>query len=227
MPRIAADKTRVVTLPLGVIEGRADFPFILALDPGGTTGWAWYDPIVGSVECGQFGPHAHHAELMTLIARVHGYASVCGRPFVLLYEEFDFRQEDSPLREATRKFLNTLRSNRTMPVGQIIGALEKIVEVWAGRDKLVLDSKEYIGICKLAVQQLDGVTLSSHNASAAKAFVKDNKLSALGWYKATVGLTHARDALRHLVRDMMTTRRVRAPLTTAWMDLHKTNGVRR
>jgi hypothetical protein len=163
---------------------------------------------------------------MNLIVQVHALAESQGRRFVLLFEEFDFRQEDGPLREALRRFLNQLRANRSMPVSKILRALETIVEIWAGRDRLVLDSKEYIGVCKYAVQTLSNVELASHNASAAKTFVKDIKLRALGWYRPTEAMPHARDALRHLVRWMMTTGRVRAPITTVFMGIHRTNGVK-
>lgn len=154
---------------------------IIALDPGGTTGWAtWEDSILGSSESygegrnvkvpygdtditgwfsyGQLGPNEHHLELETLLGLEHSehdYTVVC--------ESFQYRSG--------------------------------IVAQY--RPNLVLDSVEYIGVVKYFVQDrgLAG-RLYMQTASAAKDFITDDKLKRLNlWIK---GQQHARDALRHL-----------------------------
>lgn len=86
------------------------------------------------------------------------------------------------------------------------------------RDRLVLDSKEYIGVIKLATQMHEGITLASHTASEGISFIGDNKLMALGWHHPTRAMPHARDALRHLLRYLVVTLKVQAPITTAWFS---------
>ena len=69
---------------------------IVALDPGGTTGWAtWQDEATGHTgtpwdhfNIGQIGPEEHHLELYNWLGhlQVHDYTVVC--------ESFEFRQHD-------------------------------------------------------------------------------------------------------------------------------------
>lgn len=93
------------------------------------------------------------------------------------------------------------------------------------RDNLVLDSREYIGVVKLAKQEADFVVendseeqtfeIVSFTASAGKFFVGDKKLRMLGWYEPTAGQPHARDALRHLCRHLVVNLRSRL-VTDKW-----------
>lgn len=62
--------------------------------------------------------------------------------------------------------------------------------------KVELVSRDYIGVIKLYAQQ-HSITPVFHTASAAKAFVTDDKLKALDVYKP--GNPHANDAMRHLI----------------------------
>lgn len=148
---------------------------ILALDPGGTTGWArmqanallipafsekteFYD-----VEWtrGQLGPHPHHTELMTLLELSHTeeYRIVC--------ESFEYR-------------------NRSRP-------------------GLVLDSVEYIGVTKLFVadRKSEHIPLAMQTAAMGKGFVKDENIKKLGlWFPSQ---KHAMDATRHLLYYMINT----------------------
>jgi hypothetical protein len=58
---------------------------VVALDPGGTTGWASYDLDTEQMERRQLGPGKHHGEL---------YATLCVEmPDVLVVEDFRYRQQ--------------------------------------------------------------------------------------------------------------------------------------
>lgn len=207
-----SDPKRTVTLPLGIIDG-LDIPILLAVDPGRTTGYAWYNPWTGNVVCGQLGPEHHHRELLDLITTLRELS--CGK-LVIVYEKFDFRQNVDAVRGALRRYINRLRKGEILKLRTIVTDLERIVETQTSPEGLVLDSREYIGIIKLSAQQFEGIELVSNSASTALGFIKDNKLQAMGWYQQTVGLTHARDALRHLLQDLVSHRKVREPITTMW-----------
>ena|ERR1700712_319671 len=126
---------------------------MIALDPGGTTGWSTYTAgqmigPTGELEfydeewaCGQLGPGPHHEELWDLLhfQRVESYFVVC--------ESFEFR-----------------------------GGAAKV------RDNLNLDSKEYIGVAKL-YSQTEGVPLRFQTAAMGKGFITDSKIKkAMLWY---------------------------------------------
>ena len=145
---------------------------VIALDPGGTTGWAmWQDTkFPGTFEgrdekvwehftCGQIGPEEHHEELYELLERMQTHK------FIVICESFEFRQSDNH------------------------------------REGTVLISREYIGVAKLFTKRRGGLNLQVHyvsqSPSQAKGFVSDEKLKAMGLY--VPGQRHARDALKHLV----------------------------
>jgi len=201
----------MVTLQLGVIDG---VPDIFTLDPGETSGWAYYSSVSGKVECGQLGPKVHHNELLTLI-EYYLALSVDNR-LELVFETFEFRQNEDVLRRALRKFIAELRTGEKRSLKGIIDRLAVIAEMWPSRDRLVLDSREYIGVAFLATQRNVGVSLVQQSPSEALSFIGDQKLEALGWYYLTAGLPHARDALRHLQRRLVVGHKVKAPITTAW-----------
>jgi hypothetical protein len=226
MTRIASDPTRVVELPLGLIESVQ--AIVLALDPGKTTGYAYYLPWSGNVTCGQLGPNGHHRDLMELIDMLAHIIrddpdtpEDCPLeywPISVVYEQFEFRQNDEAIRGALRKYVARLKRGDIKSLRAIVDALEDIVEIWPGRDGLELISREYIGVAKLATQTHANVKIYSQSASDAKSFVKDNKLKALDWYRLTVAMPHARDALRHLLKHLVSTRNVEGPITTAWRN---------
>lgn len=75
--------SKTIMLPLDhPIEG--ELSSVLALDPGGTTGWAILPRDKDSVLCGQIGPGDHHAELW-------GFLSSLGNHTVVM-ESFQYRQ---------------------------------------------------------------------------------------------------------------------------------------
>lgn len=88
----AVDKRQTVELPLGPIPmDQGEFPFLLALDPGGTTGWALYNPISGKVICGQMGPEDHHFELRLFLREQLRVATYAIRDLIVVCESFEFR----------------------------------------------------------------------------------------------------------------------------------------
>lgn len=209
---VRSDPNRTVRIDLGVVDDR-EIPFILAVDPGGTTGYALYDPITGKVECSQIGPHAHHLELENTILTFMDLAEGNSRPLVVLYEQFEFRQDygaDKVFRAVTA-LVNTLRSKKEHKLSEIIRELENILEFRTNRDKLVLISREYIGVIRAcAARNAQTIRVESQSASEALWFIKDDKLQALGWYEPTVAMPHARDALRHLARTLLRTYKMKA-----------------
>lgn len=169
---------------------------VIALDPGGTTGWAtytatkmsvvdddrmiteWYNPVWN---CGQLGPEEHHDRLEALLEseRVTDYTVVC--------ESFEFRQGKQ-------------------------------------RNNLDLSSKEYIGVVKL-FKRRENVPTVFQTAGQAKTFIPDKavgglvanqKLKVLGLYHPNH--KHAMDAMRHLVTYLVQKER-RYDLVTKWKDL--------
>lgn len=163
---------------------------IIALDPGGTTGWSTYTATRMALPepgyeyydekwaCGQIGPEEHHFLLSEFLGmqRTQSYVIVC--------ESFEFRNMD--------------RRNR---------------------DNLSLISREYIGVVKRFYQAIKAkmpeadVKLVMQTASLAKGFIPDSgaqankKIREAGlWYPDQ---KHAMDATRHLLwylvnRDMRT-----------------------
>lgn len=149
---------------------------ILALDPGGTTGWAYWtddDPDRESEwERGQLSDRPHHTALWELLCTV--------QPDVLIYERFQYQRRE----------------------------LDKGVS-------LVLDSVEYIGVCKLWIHtgRLVDTKLVEQTPAQAKNLWSDEKVKALGLW--IPGQSHAMDATRHLLYYRVVTlgqREVLAPL---------------
>ena len=63
------------------------------------------------------------------------------------------------------------------------------------------------GLLSLALL-FDNVEVVLQSPGEAKALVTDDRLRTLGWYDAVKGKEHARDALRHLVRWLVQTKRM-------------------
>lgn len=211
------DVNRIITLDFEPIP---NVPDMLTLDPGTTTGWAYYCHGARKVECGQLGPKSHQLELLTLIE--YKLALSPDDSLELLFERFEFRHFEEALRRILRAYIHELRhgsldtSIKGRSLSVIIDRLAQIAESVHTKDNLVLDSREYIGIAKLATQRNGGrILLASQNASEALSFATDNVLDALGWLTPTRGLPHARDALRHLVKRLVSRYGVRHPITTA------------
>lgn len=222
---MSKDVNRIVTLELGIIP---NVPDMFDVDPGTTSGWAHYCSSTGKVECGQLGPSCHQLELLTLIE--YKLALSPDDSLELLFERFEFRHFEEALRRALRGYINQLRAGdpNTMVKGRalnvITNKLSEIAESIHTKYNLVLDSREYIGTCKLAAQRNPGrIQLASQGASEALSFATDNMLEALGWLVPTRGLPHARDALRHLVKRLVSRYGVRHPITTACFKAMKSD----
>lgn len=87
--------SKTVELPLtfgNLGEGQFSFPetipSIMSLDPGGTTGWAWFNRRKAIIECGQLNGQ-HHWELLRLLDLRDVEYEV---PSEIVYESFQFRQ---------------------------------------------------------------------------------------------------------------------------------------
>lgn len=59
---------------------------IVALDPGGTTGWAWYNTDLKDWRRGEIGPGEHHEQLYDLMSSL--------LPDVLIYERFNYQRRE-------------------------------------------------------------------------------------------------------------------------------------
>lgn len=183
-----------VELPLDLerVGGQFSFPLsigcIEALDPGGTTGWAFFNPTRHFISCGQLTGDHHkslydHLDRHYMEASSDDYGTLDANPFFeIVCESFEFRQHH--------------------------GVFDQ--------DKVELDSKEYIGVTKL-YSDVECVPIHFQTASLAKHFVGDDKLRRLGWYDKTKGMVHARDALRHLIYYLIVVKRVTTPFTNKWL----------
>ena len=58
----------------------------MALDPGGTTGWVFYDSYLDIWEVGQIGPHEHHQTLWRLLEDY--------KPNIIIDERFEYQRRD-------------------------------------------------------------------------------------------------------------------------------------
>ena len=148
-------------------------PNILALDPGGTTGFCWYCPsgqYNRGPDRGHIGPHEHHDELYRFLGDV--YKASVGIPqqpeqLHIVCESFEFRRT-----ERHRDFIDYI-------------------------------PREYIGVVKLFYQrfrsspgiQPASLLLTQQTAMQAKNFFDDDKVKALGLW--VPGKKHAMDATRH------------------------------
>jgi hypothetical protein len=212
------NKSVRVTLPLG--ETDKPVAVIAAFDPGGTTGYSWYSPFSGKVQCAQLGPGPHYVELMNVVIDLSKYAQSMGSHLVIVYEQFEFRQDygSDKVFRAVDGLISKLKTGNMRKLSEVIGALESLLEMRTNRDRLVLISREYIGVLNLAARQDKTIEIVAQSASEALWFVKDVKLQALGWYTPTKGMQHARDSLRHLLRHLVVTCKVKSPITTAWFS---------
>lgn len=178
-----------LNLPSGPIE-----PFnILALDPGGTTGWA--HALLHSRDAvelpdillttGEFGPEPHHQKLYDHVMWEHEYNLP---PLEVVCEPFHYRQN---VVEDGQKF----------------------------RGKVELISGEYIGVIKLACAQLGLSYYDRFVPGEAKTYCPNKKLEALGWLQTPITpMRHRNDALRQLVKYLIVKKQIRHPITTAWRE---------
>lgn len=173
-------------------------PFrVISFDPGGTTGVAsaqYYGPEpLTRLDQIKFGAwHLtgdHYEDLWVLLSKWYVVSAASDVPLEIVYESFEFRQHIGKDKEE--------------------------------KHKVELMSKEYIGIIKLFGQMYPETSLFTHTASAAKQFIPDKgpqanvRLKALGLYQP--GMVHAMDAQRHLLRHLVVTKKIRSPITDAWL----------
>lgn len=180
----------------GVIRRWDGSPFrVLALDPGGTTGWksgcaGKEDPTKFSnfhFKGGQIGPNDHHLELEELLTQHLRYSHEENVPFSVVCESFEFRQH---------------------------------IDKDQAKTKVELISKEYIGVVRLFCIK-NGLTAFFQSASDAKHMVPDKgpeanvKLKQLDLYETSS--QHENDAARHLLRHMVVTKHIHSPITDIWL----------
>lgn len=171
-------------------------PFhVLALDPGGTTGWssAYWAPDDPNAKLftldqihfqqGHLGPEEHHTLLDEFLASQVAYFETPGKPELeIVCESFEFRQHAND-----NKFYKA---------------------------KVELISKEYIGVIKLFCA-LAEIPLTFQTASMAKTFVTDEKIKALNLWRP--GMAHANDSTRHLLRYLVITKKYQRPIINYWL----------
>jgi hypothetical protein len=175
-------------------------PFnVLAFDPGGTTGWAWgylgeeftQRPEVEldfiQVRTGEFGPEAHYQEVYEQISQLGRNNFAMQLPLLEVVSE-PFHYRQNVIEE-----------------GQNF------------RGKVELISAEYIGVIRLACQQLGLEYYDRFTPGEAKAYVTDKKLELLGWLQTPRHpKRHQNDALRQLVKYLIVKKKIQHPITTAW-----------
>lgn len=86
------------------LKAESDLPYILALDPGGTTGYCYADPSLCTTSAsvvGHIGPHEHHADLYDGLHNAHKFAKQGEAELHIVCEQFEFRQT-----ERHRDFIN-------------------------------------------------------------------------------------------------------------------------
>ena len=71
-----------------------NLPAILALDPGGTTGWCYWEQVIDGIkfEQGQLGNPKHHLELFDFLGDLD--TQRIAPEFHIVYESFEFRQTE-------------------------------------------------------------------------------------------------------------------------------------
>ena len=185
-------------------------PFnVLAFDPGGTTGWAHaflsgpidHPTLVDlrdiTLSTGELGPEPHHEELFDFIRHAYrsGFELSVLERHSPVYEEAELEIVSEPFH---------YRQNVVEDGGKFRGKVELI-------------SAEYIGVIRLACQQLGLSYYDRFTPGEAKSYVPDRKLELLGWLQTPVTpMRHRNDALRQLVKYLIVKKGVRHPLTTAW-----------
>ena len=78
-----------------------DLPYILALDPGGTTGYCFVQPDMPRPIVGHIGPHEHHQDLYEGLRKATHSSLAAKTELHIVCEQFEFRQT-----ERHRDFIN-------------------------------------------------------------------------------------------------------------------------
>lgn len=167
---------------MSLVDGKLS---IVALDPGGTTGWALYTAdVIHNLDdnkpeffaerftVGQMGPESHHLRLWHLLEQWTTANTI------IVCESFEFRRNERD----------------------------------RSRDNIVLVSREYIGVVNLYKQHFEATTSNQlgelkvvyQTAALGKGFWTDQKLQAVNKLGAPkTRWRHANDAMRHLLHYMV------------------------
>lgn len=168
---------------------------ILALDPGGTTGWTSWTENTGlpnrgvnlsEWNFGHLGPGEHHLRLDEFLGdqQVEDFTVVC--------ESFEFRQHDD------------FRSGVVLDSKEYIGVLKRFRQ----------ERMDHLG--QKMVFQTAGLAKGFIPDKAKNGLEANAKLKAIGLYNP--GMKHTNDATRHLVYYMVNKLK-RYDLIEAWKDL--------
>ena len=167
----------------------------MAYDPGGTTGWAYCEYLNHTHPLNEYKFTYYQGQIGPdehhdkLYEHLNMWAfGVEGPPLIVVCESFEFRQHINQAHTKT---------------------------------KVELISKEYIGVIKLfcMLENLNDPVFQT--ATTAKTFIPDKgpqahvKIKQLGLW--VPGKVHAMDATRHLLRYMVVNKRIRSPITDAWL----------
>lgn len=167
-------------------DGTTGDPTVVWFDPGGVTGWAVFsvhpdsllDPSFRILEnvthwaCGQLtGGEFAQVDQMVDLARTWPGAAIGCEDFVL--RKF----------AGGRELLAPVRLNAAFS--------------YAMKRGLTSERDGRTGERKPAIDRGGYVTIHYQQASLAMTTMTDDRLKALGYYERTIGLQHARDAVRH------------------------------
>lgn len=150
---------------------KPELPAILSFDPGGTTGWCYYDPAkFGTAEMlrGQIGPHAHHGELYKFLCNtIEGRVA---KRLHIVCERFEFRKDDQQ------------REKIEYISAEYVGII-KLVASWYQRSDV-----------RLVMQSAAQVKGKDKDGNASVYFSDDRLKKLALWIP---GMRHAMDATRH------------------------------
>lgn len=159
---------------------------VLALDPGGSTGWALYaaDVLSGldgaslefhneKITQGQLGPEQHHLELWGLLGMMHT------TNFIIVCESFEYRQDQRPLVQLISK--------------EYIGVVELFVQE---RNLTLLPEAQVHHVPQSAAT---GKGFWYPKVPGKKASWDGSKLRAVDLYHPTTHGRHVNDATAHLL----------------------------
>ncbi len=168
----------------GLVDGKLA---ILGLDPGGTTGWALYTADV-----------------------IHDISGERPKP-EFYNEKFNAGQiGPGPHHRRLWGLMEQWTVTNTIIVCESFEYRRNPKD--SGRDNIVLDSKEYIGVAKLYKEMFDHTTadrpgelqLVFQTAATGKGFWTDQKLAAVRKFSTPkTKWPHANDAMRHLLHYMV------------------------
>src|SRR5687768_4485537 len=145
-----------------------ELPAILALDPGGTTGWCWWDPAEDLLFRGQIGPHGHHGELLKFLT--NKIETRVTQKCHIVCERFEFRPTDSE------------RNKIEYISAEYVGVVKLLAEWYKKSNvKLVMQS----------AAQVKGKDKENRDT----VYFSDARLKKLALW--IPGMRHAMDATRH------------------------------